>query len=290
HPTAARTSARSFSLSQGFCTKFAAPDCMARTAFSTVPYAVIMMTGRRKSCSTRSKGRSAICASPSSPLTAVSTSKLSISSSVCSDSRISASSSMMSTEPAGDGLPFIVPRAMTAVSDMHCLPAQGEIQGEGRPGTWIAFDTNLARMLLDDAVRDGKSQSGSTVLTFFGRRLRGEKRIVNPLNMLWRNARPSVRNPHAHHVAIGRSHVELAAPRHRVLGIEKQVQEDLLQSSRISLNRRNPRRQLGVHLNLRRLELVLQQRERVGNYFIEVEVGKLGPAGAREVQQVVDDF
>ena len=35
--TAARTSASSFSLSQGFWTKFTAPACIAFTAFSTVP-------------------------------------------------------------------------------------------------------------------------------------------------------------------------------------------------------------------------------------------------------------
>jgi hypothetical protein len=45
--TAERMSASSFSLSQGFWTKFSAPARMASTTLSTVPYAVIMMTGNR---------------------------------------------------------------------------------------------------------------------------------------------------------------------------------------------------------------------------------------------------
>ena len=43
---AVRMSASSFSLSQGFWTKFSAPARMASTTLPTVPKAVIMMTGR----------------------------------------------------------------------------------------------------------------------------------------------------------------------------------------------------------------------------------------------------
>ena len=59
---------------------------------------------------------------------------------------------------------------MTAASDMNCLPAQGKIEGKGRPGSRIAFYANFAGMLLNDSVGDGKSQAGSALLTFFGER------------------------------------------------------------------------------------------------------------------------
>ena len=41
---------------------------------------------------------------------------------------------------------------------------------------------------------------------------------------------------------------------------------------------------------MRRLELVLQQRERVRDDLVEVDVGEFGGAGAREIQQAVDDL
>src|SRR5579864_3390160 len=213
--------------------------------------------GKVRSSNTRSNGRSAICDSPSSPLTAVSTSKPSISSRVWRDSRISDSSSTMSTVPAGDGLPLTAPRVMTAASDMDCLPAQWKIERERRARSWIAFHANFARMLLDDAVRDRKSQPGAAVLPLGRRRLRREKWIVNALYVFRRDARAGIGNSHAHHVAVAGGHLQLTTARHRVFGVEKQVQKHLLQSSGISLNRGNLGRQVRLNLNLRRLELVL---------------------------------
>src|SRR5260370_6797816 len=155
---------------------------------------------------------------PSSPLTAVSTSKPFISSSVWHHSRISASSSMMSIAPAGDGLPFIVPRVMTAASDMHCLPAHRKVQSKRRSRSGIAFDANLAGMFLDDAVSHRESQAGAAVLPLFGRGLRREEWIVNALDVFRRDARPGIGHPHTHHVAVGGRNVQLAAARHGVFG------------------------------------------------------------------------
>src|ERR1035441_5285605 len=232
--------------------------------------------GRVRSSSTKSNGWSAICERPSSPVTAVSTSNPSISSRVCKDSRISASSSMMSTEPVGEGSPFIVPRAMTAASDMNCLPAQGKVQGKGRPGPRITFYAYFAGMLLDDAVGDRKSQAGATLLTLFGGRLGREEGIVYALDMFGCDARSGVGHSYADHVAIGGGHVQRAASRHGVLGVEEQVEEDLLQSSGISLDGGNSCGQLRVHLNLGNFELVLEKCERVGDDLVNVDIGEFG--------------
>src|SRR6266849_7053054 len=229
---------------------------MARTAFSTVPYAVIMMTGRCASCerisarisiplrpgrarssSTRSKGRSPTRCKPSSPVTAVSTSKFSSSSKVCSDSQISASSSMMSTDPTGSVFPCSVPRDMTAASDIDCLPAQGKIQCECRSGTGMTFHANFAGVFLNDAVGHREAEASSAVLSLAGCGLGGEERIVDALDMFRCDSRSSVGDADGNQGAVGGCDAQGSTAGHGVFGIQEQVQENLLQSTRVALNR-----------------------------------------------------
>src|SRR6266851_3556219 len=125
--------------------------------------------------------------SPSSPLTAVSTSNPSISSRVSNDSRISASSSIMSTDPEQDGLLFSG-REITASSDMDRLPAQGKIEGECCSFAGVALDAYFAGVLLDDAVGYRQSESSAAILPFPGRTLSGKKWIVNTLHVLRGNS------------------------------------------------------------------------------------------------------
>src|SRR5437660_4980051 len=246
--------------------------------------------GRARSSSTRSKGRSPTRCSPSSPVTAVSTSKFSSSSKVCRDSRISASSSMMSTDPTGSVFPCSVPRDMTAASDIDCLPAQGKIQCECSSGTGMTFHANLAGVFLNDAVGHRQTQASSAVLSLARSGFGGEERIVNALNMFRSDARTSVGDADGNQGAIGGCNTQGSAAGHGVFGIQEQVQEYLLQSTRVTLNRRNGRSEFVMHLNLCRLELVLQQRERIGDDLVDVDVGELGAAGARKIEQVVDDL
>src|ERR1700689_5787574 len=128
---------------------------------------------------------------PASPVSEVSMAKPSISSRVCNDSRISASSSMMRMAPARPGAPFNSVCGITAVSDIfglgNSLPAQGEIQGEGGAFPRMAFYTNLASVFLDDAVGHGKTEAGAAGLAFAGRSLSSKERIVNALNVLGRD-------------------------------------------------------------------------------------------------------
>src|SRR5271169_6750074 len=233
--------------------------------------------GRARSSRMRSKGCSPMRCRPASPVPAVSTAKPSISRRVCNDSRISASSSMMSTAPARPGVPFNRLREMTAASDIFCLrrnslPAQGKIQGESRSGPGLALHTNLAGMFLDDAVGDGKTEAGAAGLAFARRSLGGEEGIVNALNVLGSNARSGVGHADADALAVERGHAQRAAARHGVLGVQEQVQEHLLQSSRIPLNRGQLGRERVLHLDLGYFELVLEQRERVGDYLVHIHV------------------
>src|SRR5271155_2754122 len=251
--------------------------------------------GKARSSRIRSKGCSPMRCRPASPVAAVSTAKPSISSRVCKDSRISASSSMMRTAPAMPDVPFTSDREITAVSDIFglggdSLPAQREIEGEGGSLPRMAFHANLASMFLDDAVGDGKAQTGAAGLAFAGRSLGGKERIVNALNVLRGNAAPGVGHAHADALTVERGHAQRATARHGVLRVQEQVQEHLLQSPRIALNGGQSGFRCVVHFDLGHLELVFEQSERVGDYFVDIHIADLAAAGAREIQQVVDDL
>ena len=86
------------------------------------------------------------------------------------------------------------------------------------------------------------------VLALLGCRLGSEERIVNALNVFRRDARAGVGDSNAHHLAIRRGHAQFATARHRIFGVQKKIEEYLLQPARISLNRRDPGRQFSLHL------------------------------------------
>src|ERR1700687_3186818 len=106
-----------------------------------------------------------------------------------------------------------------AASDMDGLPDPREIQGEGGAFARAALHADIARVFLNDAVGDRKSKTGAAILALRGRRLGGEKWIVDALNVFLRNARAGVGDAHADEFAVQRRHVQHSAPGHRVLGI-----------------------------------------------------------------------
>ena len=59
---------------------------------------------------------------------------------------------------------------------------------KGRAGADGALDMNLAGVLLDDAVGDGKAKTGAAAVSRPGRGLGGEERIVDALEMLGSDA------------------------------------------------------------------------------------------------------
>src|SRR5260370_6519984 len=239
--------------------------------------------GRARSSRISSKGCSPIRWRPASPVGAVSTAKPSISNRVCKDSRISASSSMMSTAPArpGDpGVPFNSEREITAVSDMERLPAQGEVESESCAGAGMTLHANLAGVFLDDAVGDGKTEAGAAGLAFARRGLGGEEGIVDALDVLGSNARSGVGHAHTDAVAVHCGDAQRPTPWHGVFGVQEQIQEHLLQSSRIPLNGRQLGSESVLHLDFRDLELVLEKGQRVGDDFVHIDVANLSAAGA----------
>ena len=72
-----------------------------------------------------------------------------------------------------------------------------------------------------------------------------------------------------------------AAARHRVARVEEQVQEHLLQLVLDAEHGHRRRRQLAAHLDAADLELVLEQREHVGDDRVEIDVDPLVRRRAR---------
>src|ERR1019366_6762241 len=104
---------------------------------------------------------------------------------VSSDSRISASSSMMRILPAlGGVLSGVLRRERAAssdiaTSDMDCLPDQRKIQGEGGCFARAALHAYISRVFLDDAVGDRKSKTGAAILFLFFSSRRRHTRLVS---------------------------------------------------------------------------------------------------------------
>ena len=85
-------------------------------------------------------------------------------------------------------------------------------------------------------------------------------------------------------------YAQRTAGRHRVFGVEKQVKKDLLQFAGVPQDRRQIMLQRSFQLNLGGAELVFQQLQRVLDDVVQIKSGKLRPAGARKVEQAVDDL
>src|SRR5689334_3058688 len=71
---------------------------------------------------------------------------------------------------------------------IDCLPYQRKFEEERGPASRLAVHLDLAGVLLDDAVGDGKSESSAAALSFAGGVLRREKWIVDAADMLLRDA------------------------------------------------------------------------------------------------------
>src|SRR5579863_4376792 len=104
------------------------------------------------------------------------------------------------------------------------------------------------------------------------------------------NSRPCIRHYHADAFPVGACNPECAAIRHGILGVEEQVQKNLLQPPGIPVDWGKMSCEFIFYLDLRSLELVLQQRQGVMDDTVHVNLRELGAAGAREVQQVVDNL
>src|SRR4051812_3409573 len=151
------------------------------------------------------------------------------------------SSSMMSTEPAcadsiGDVLCGTATTAL--VLCIHGLSDQRKFDVEGGAFARIALHVDLAGVLLDDPVRHREPQAGATRRSVARHVLCGEERIVDSVYMLRRNAGAGVTHGDVNTVAVRGGNGERSAAGHRVLRVQEQVQEHLLQLSGVAVNER----------------------------------------------------
>ena len=158
---------------------------------------------------------------------------------------------------------------------------------KGCAGADGAHNMNLAGVLLDDAVGDREAESRATAIAGLGCGLGGEKRIVDALQMLGRDARAGV----CHHrldMAIDcRGHAQTPTFRHGLLGVQQQVEEDLLQFAGVAVDGRQLVNEVELDVDLRGLELVIEQRQRVADDLVQIGFAELRGLGAREVEQPI---
>src|SRR5580700_6516381 len=176
---------------------------------------------------------------------------------------------MINTEPAaGTALSPEFCRTITAASDIDSLPGQREIEVEGSAFTMPALHSNLPRVLLNNAVGYRQAQARTSRLPLTRSGLGSKERIVNSVDMLLCNARARVRHHHANAFAVHGCNAQRPAIAHGVLGIQKEVQEHLLQPPRIPIDQRDLRTALILYLDPRDLELMLQQSQRIRDDFV----------------------
>src|ERR1039458_1332574 len=125
-------------------------------------------------------------------------------------------------------------------------------------GTDRAFDVNFASMLLNNAV--GNREAKASAATVAGHVFGGEKGIVDALQVLGRDARAGIGDDGLNVAVDQDSDRQAPAAGHRVLGVQQQVEKDLLQFARIAVDRRQPVGQIEIDKNLRRFELVLKKQ------------------------------
>src|ERR1035441_1496375 len=228
--------------------------------------------GRARSRSTRSKFSSSRIRNPSSPAAAILTEYPSSMSSTSSDSRMEASSSMTRMLA-----PVKLPVAADAetgrfkgssTSGMNGIPQQGKLEMKGCAGADGALDMDLAGVFLDDAVGDGEAEAGAAPVARLGHCFGGEERIVDALEILGSDAGAGVGDQRLD-VPVGqRGHAQTAAAGHGFLGVQQEVEKDLLQLAGVAVNGGELLGQVEIDDDLRGLELVFEQGKRVSNDLI----------------------
>src|ERR1039458_4524727 len=146
-----------------------------------------------------------------------------------------------------------------------------------------ALDVNLAGVFLDDAVGDGKAQPDAAAVAGPRRGFGGEEGIVDALEMLRSDAAAGVCYLRGHGAWVTvdqRCYAQVASAGHCFLGIQQQIEKDLLQLARVSVNERKIFGQVEIDGDLRGFELVLEQGERVANDLVQVGFTERGGRGA----------
>src|SRR5258705_7799486 len=143
---------------------------------------------------------------------------------------------MIKTQPWADKGASLGRREMTAASDIHSLLHERKIEVKSRAVVGRTLHTDLAGVLLDDPVGYGKSQPGAAFLAIGRRGFCGEEWIVNALYMFLRNSAAGIGHPHTYSVPVGCHNPQRTSLRHRILRIQEQIEEHLLQTASIALD------------------------------------------------------
>src|SRR5579885_2410466 len=102
---------------------------------------------------------------------------------------MAASSSMIRMRCAGSVCDEATDVVISRVpSDMRRFPQHREFKKEGSARPNLALYVDFSGVLLNNAVGHSKSKASAAPLPLFGSSLRGEKRIIDALQVFWRNA------------------------------------------------------------------------------------------------------
>src|SRR5882724_11034699 len=163
-----------------------------------------------------------------------------------------------------DRLPLDVLHAALRPIGSDCGTGAGgwELQLEGSAYTELALDVDLAGMLLHDSVADGKSETGALMRPILRLGLRRKEGVVDAVQMFLFDAASGILDPYQHTSgSVEGRNLErcVRGSEHRILRVQHQVQNDLLQLALVAVNACEVRIEVRLHANLRCLELMLQE-------------------------------
>src|SRR5262249_51358121 len=114
---------------------------------------------------------------------------------------------------------------------------------------------------------------------------------VNLVDVLRRNASTGVADLYLDAGAVASGYTQRpTASGHGIFGVDEKVEKHLLQLAGVPVDQRQVFIQAGFQLDSRSLELVLQQIECLRDDLVDIDIAKLGGAGAGKIQQVVYDL
>src|SRR5947207_13420832 len=102
--------------------------------------------------------------------------------------------------------------------------------------------------------------------------------------MFWSDPRAGVGDHDPHSVTVLSADLKRAAVRHRVLSIEEEIKEDLLQLAAVAHNAGQLDVELALGMNSSRFELVFEQRQRILDHSVQGDKLQLSAAGSGEVE------
>src|SRR5579863_4058158 len=121
---------------------------------------------------------------------------------------------------------------------MYRFPQEREFKVEGCAGADGALDMNLACVLLNNPVGNGKSKTCATPLAWSGRGFCSEERVIDALQMFRRNTGTGIGHNGLNVSIEQRGDAQPSTTGHGFFGVQKKIEEHLLQFAGVTVNRR----------------------------------------------------